>query len=76
MRRLTLIVAAALLAAACATNVTDYQVHHYVARVKADSVVDQRNAWCQWSTTPTPAVGQDVADTACAWTNPTKTVHP
>lgn len=76
MHRITLIVAAVLVAAACSQNITDNKIHHYVTRIKADTLVDQRNAWCQWSTVPKPVVGQDVGDDACGWTNPTPLIHP
>lgn len=75
-RVLFMILAVVVFAGACAQNVTDYRVHHYLTRIKADTVVDQRNAWCLWPNNPKPAIGDDLLDAACKWTNPTATVHP
>lgn len=78
MRKLILavLIAGAVVASGCDKNITDYQVHHYVTRVKADTVVDQRNAWCTFTISPAPAIGTDLSDEFCIWTNPSATVHP
>lgn len=78
MRKIILVALVAIVGAtaACEQTVTDYRIHHFVTRIKADTVVDQRNAWCEWANNPKPALGSDVGDQSCGWTNPTPTVHP
>lgn len=61
--------------------------HHYIARIKGDTLVDHRNAWTlQAKCIPevqriTYKVGDDIplvqgGKDSCPWANPTALVHP
>lgn len=79
---------AAIVMVACVNpNTVDFVNHHIVTRIKADTLVDQRNAWTlQSKCIPTVAsapvyIGLDIplvqgGQDSCPWKNPTATIHP
>lgn len=87
MRKI-LLAGALLVAAACySPTAIDRVNHHIITRIKADTLVDQRNAWtlksaCIPSVANAPVViGQDIplvqgGVDSCPWANPTAKVHP
>lgn len=86
MRRILL--SLMLVVAACYSPTSIDQVnHHFIQRIKGDTLVDHRNAWtlkssCIPSVANAPVkIGQDIPlvqnrQTSCPWVNPTAKVHP
>jgi hypothetical protein len=65
----------------------DYVNHHFITRIKADTLVDHRNAWTlKQDCIPGVAnsaikIGDDIplvqnGQDSCPWKNPTALVHP